>query len=69
MTGIGFTGSFEPAGVIHKGSEVLKCTCGGWIEVEWGGELVVHSEPLDVEAEHIVVPFWTKSVWRYELVE
>ena len=71
MSKNGFTGTDgdETAGVVHEGQGLLHCTCGGTIWVTTSGDLVTHSEPLDVEDEHIVVPFWSKSIWRYELVE
>lgn len=28
-----------------------------------------HSEPLDMDAEHVIGPFWREEIWQYELFE
>ena len=71
MTKAGFTGTrgYELAGTVHGTSERLDCSCGGWVWVDLDGDLISHSEPVDTGDEHFVVPFWSESIWRYELVE
>ena len=67
----GYTGSgpHQPAGTVHRGEALLECSCGGTVWVYFDGDLVDHSEPVDTEAEHVVVPYWAKSIWQYQLAE
>lgn len=64
----GYTAGGGLAGTVHPATYDLSCTCGGAVRVTEDGDLVYHTEPVDMDADHIVVPFWSKSVWSYMLV-
>lgn len=60
---------YEPSGIVHEGKALLKCTCGGTAWVTTSGRMVNHSEPVSIEEEHILRPYWTDSVWSYDVDE
>lgn len=64
----GFTTGDGEVGTVHPETYDLSCTCGGAARVTVDGDLVDHTEPADMDAEHMVVPFWSKSIWSYMLV-
>lgn len=50
----GYTGvrEYEPAGIVHRGEFFSPCSCGGFVNAYWDGEVIQHSAPLDLTIEH-----------------
>lgn len=43
---------YTPAGVVHRGSTVAECVCGGQAWVYWDGGLFKHSNPYYPHLDH-----------------
>lgn len=43
---------YLPAGIVHRGSGMFGCSCGGVVWAHWDGEIFKHSMPNYVQLEH-----------------